>query len=119
MPDRGTPSKYYFDGNPVRHDEEWRRAIAAFRAAHAEVRRIEAATAGASMEEEEASLPAHDAASDAMGDALARLFVLPAPDLPALAAKLQLLFAHAIEPGAVEDDVVAALLADSRRLLAA
>jgi len=36
-----------------------------------------------------------------------------------LAAKLQLLFAHAIEPGAVEDDVVAALLADSRRLLAA
>jgi len=105
-------------GPPPRPGEElWADALGAFRAAEAEVRRIEAATAGRSADEEEAWLPRHEAACDAMGDALARAIAAPAPDFSAFAAKLELLFAHAIEPGAVEEDVEEALLADSRRLL--
>ncbi|HMC93080.1 MAG TPA: hypothetical protein VKI45_11525 [Allosphingosinicella sp.] len=98
-------------------EDAWARALAAFRAAEAEVRRIEAATAGRSAAEEEAWLPRHDAACAAMDDALDRLMALPAPTHTALAAKLELLFAHAVEPGAVDDAVTAALLTDSRRLL--
>jgi len=81
------------------------------------VRRIEGATAGASVEEEETWLPAHDRACAAMDDALARAIAAPAPDLAALAVKLELLFAHCIEPGAVEEEVAEAVIADSRRLL--
>lgn len=92
-------------------------ALAAFRAAEAEVRRIEAATAGRSAAEEEAWLPRHGAACAAMDDALDRLMALPAPTHAALAAKLELLFARAIEPDAVGEDVADAILADSRRLL--
>jgi hypothetical protein len=97
----------------------WYDALAAFRAAKAQVAAIEAATAGRSADEEEAWLPQHEAACDAMGEALDRTLAAPAPDLRAFAAKLELLFAQAIEPGAVDDAVAAALLADSRRLLAA
>jgi len=106
-------------GPPPRPGEEWARALAAFHAAQQEVHRIEAATAGASMEEEEEHLPAHDSACAAMEDALDQLLTAPAPTLGALAAKLELLFAHAIEPGAVDEDVATALRADSGRLLIA
>jgi hypothetical protein len=104
-------------GIPRPGEEQWAGALVAFRAAQAEVRRIEAATAGRSAEEEEAWLPAHDFACAAMDDALAALLAAPAPNLPALAAKLELLLAHAVEPGAVEDEYAEAVLADSRRLL--
>ena len=105
--------------SPLEGEGSWSEALTAFHAAQAEVRRIEAATAGGSAEEEEAWLPAHDAACGAMSEALERLLAVPAPSLPALAAKLDLVFAHAIEPGAVEDEVAEAVLGDSRRLLAA
>jgi hypothetical protein len=52
-----------------------------------------------------------------MGAALARAIAAPVPDLGALAGKLELVFAHAIEPGAVDDGVVEAVMADCRRLL--
>jgi hypothetical protein len=81
------------------------------------VRAIEGATAGGSVEEEEAWLPAHGAACDAMDEALGRVLDAPAPDLGAFAVKLELLFAHAVEPGAVEEGVVEAVFADSERLL--
>jgi hypothetical protein len=51
-----------------------------------------------------------------MGAALGRVLAAPAPDLGALAVKLELVFAHAIEPGAVEEGVAEAVLADARRL---
>jgi hypothetical protein len=81
------------------------------------VRAIEGATAGGSVEDEEAWLPAHGAACDAAAGALARVLAAPAPDLGALAGKLELVFAHAVEPGAVEAEVVEAVMADCRRLL--
>jgi hypothetical protein len=83
---------------------------------------IERATAGGSVDEEEAWLPAHAAACDtvegAVEGALARAIAAPAPDPGALAGKLELVFAHAVEPGAIDDGVVASVLADSRRLFA-
>ena len=107
-------------GPPPRPGEDhWDGALRAFHATQAEVLRIEAATAGASAEEEDNWLPAHDAACAAMEDALARSLAAPAPDLAALAAKLELLFAHAVEPGAVEEEAAAAVRADCRRLLLA
>jgi hypothetical protein len=101
----------------ARDDGSWNTALAAFHAAEVEVRRIEAATAGRSADEEEAWLPRHDAACERLDDALARAIAAPAPDLAAFALKLELLFAHAIEPGAVEGEVAEAVLADARRLL--
>jgi hypothetical protein len=97
--------------------DEWASALAAFRGAQTAVAAIESATAGRSVEDEEAWLPAHAAACDAAEAALARAIAAPAPDLGALAGKLELVFAHALEPGAVEAGVVEAVMADSRRLL--
>ena len=96
----------------VRHDD-WAGALSAFHAAQAEVHRIEATTAGRSAEEEEAWLPRHHAACAAMEDALARTLAAPAPDLAAFARKLELLFGHCIEPGAVEEEVAEAVMADA------
>ena len=100
----GTPSKYYFDGNPqagtptrpapspspwdpgLRRDDEqpsavlkWHRALARFEAAEAAI----AAVAGA---------PDHvyDPVGARHHSALARLLRTPAPDLAALARKLDL-----------------------------
>lgn len=101
---------------PPRPGEEWQTALAAFRAAAAKVLEIEAATAGYGFEEEEALLPAHDASCEAMDAALRRMLFVPAPDLAALAVKLELFFDHALEPHSVEEDVVAAIRADAGRL---
>jgi hypothetical protein len=95
----------------------WAEALAAFHRAGAAVAAVERATAGRSVDEEEAWLPAHAAACDAAAAALARAIAAPAPDLGALAGKLELVFAHAVEPGAVEAEVVEAVMADCRRLL--
>jgi hypothetical protein len=92
-------------------------ALPAFRQAQVAVQAVEAATAGRSAAEEEAWLPRHDAACAAMEAALARAIAAPAPDFAAFAMKLELLFAHAVEPGAVEEEVVEAVFADTRRLL--
>jgi hypothetical protein len=80
------------------------------------VREIEAATAGYSLEDEEALLPTHEAACDAMEAALGRLMLVAAPDLAAFAAKLELFFKHELEPNSVEEDILAAIRGDVRRL---
>lgn len=72
---------------------EWDRALAVFEAAQAAVREIEAATAGGSAEEEEALLPAHEAACEAMEVALQRMLFVPAPHLLALGIKFEAAFA--------------------------
>ena len=100
----------------VRDDELWREALAAFEAAAAEVRVIEAATAGHAFDDEEALLPAHEAACDAMEAALGRAMLAAAPDWADFAVKLGLLFEHELEPGSAEEEVQAAVLADVRRL---
>ncbi|HEV2746615.1 MAG TPA: hypothetical protein VGW34_04880 [Allosphingosinicella sp.] len=76
----------------ARNDGEWGRALAAFVAAEAAVREMEAATAGYALEEEEALLPAHDAACEAMEMALQRMLFVPAPDLRALGIKFEAAF---------------------------
>jgi hypothetical protein len=91
-------------------------ALAAFRAAQAEVLAVEGVTAGRSVEEEEAWLPVHDAACGAMEAALARAIAAPAPDLAGLAVKLELLFGYEVEPGAVGEGSVEFVLADALRL---
>jgi hypothetical protein len=50
-------------------------------------------------------------------EALLPAIALPAPDLGALAVKLELLFAHGIEPNAVDDAWLAAIREDALRLL--
>src|SRR3954452_24589881 len=65
----------------VRHDGEgdaWTEELTAFRQAQAAVQAIEAVTAGATAEEEEKWLPAHDLACAAMDDALADTLAAPA-----------------------------------------
>lgn len=97
--------------------DDWAGAMAAFLAAQAAVAEIEAVTAGASFEEEEAWLPRHEAACERMEAAAAQIFALPAPDLAAFAAKLDLLFAHGVEPGAAEEGWIEAVRVDAARLL--
>src|SRR3954471_2399935 len=101
-------------GNP---GEDWVEALTAFRAAQEHVSAIEAATAGSPFAEEEPCLPRHGAACSAMEAALARAIAAPAPDLAAFAVKLELVLAHAVEPGAIEEAVTDAIAGDCRRLL--
>jgi hypothetical protein len=103
----------------VRNDGEWEQAIAAFGSAQAAVAAVERATAGRSVEEEEAWLPRYDAACEAMAAALARAIAAPAPDLAALAVKLELVFAHEMEPGALDQISIDLILSDAWRLASA
>ena len=96
----------------VRDDELWQAALAAFRAAEAAVGEIEAATAGYSLEDEEALLPAHEAACDAMDAALGRLMLVPAPHLMALGVKFEAAFAHEMKTAPDDDLRFRALLQD-------
>jgi hypothetical protein len=113
------PLHHASHGPPPRLGEDWEEALAAVRAAQALVAEVEAATAGASVAEEEKWLPRHDAACARMEAAVARAVGVAAPDLPAFAAKLELLFAHGVEPGAIEETWLAAIGEDARRLLRA
>jgi hypothetical protein len=102
----------------VQGDGEWKKALAAFEAAQAAVWEIEAATAGYSIADEEALLPAHEAACEAMEVALQRMLFVPAPHLLALGMKLELFFEHQLEPHSVEENVLTAVRGDVRRLTA-
>jgi hypothetical protein len=99
--------------------EEWSTALAAFEAAAARVREIEAATAGYGLEDEEALLPAHDAACEAMEAALQRMLFVPAPHLPALGIKFEAAFDHELKSEPDDDLRFRALFMDIIRLHAA
>jgi hypothetical protein len=71
-------------------EEKWRRALARLEAAEAEVRAVERATAGGTAEEEEALEPVYMARLGEHMAALLRLMKVRAPDLPALALKIEL-----------------------------
>jgi hypothetical protein len=77
------PLHHASHGSPPRPGEDlkWRRALAAYAAAEAEVRAIEAATRGASFAEEAKREEAYGLAREAMYDALRDLLAVPAPDL--------------------------------------
>ena len=100
----------------VQGDDAWGKALAAFHSAEAEVRGFERATAGSSAEEEEVWLPVYEARLDAFGGAVRGVMRAGAPDFAALASKLELFFEHELEPNSVDEDIMAALRADARRL---
>ncbi|MGA9582430.1 MAG: hypothetical protein WBR13_10735 [Allosphingosinicella sp.] len=100
----------------ARNDGEWSKALAAFRSAEAEVRGFERATAGSSAEAEEIWLPVYEARLEALGGAVRGVMLAAAPDFAAFASKLELFFEHALEPDSADEEIVAALRADTRRL---
>lgn len=102
--------------SPANVGEQWSKALAAFRTAESEMRAFERATAGSSAEEEEVWLPAYEARLDALGGAVRGVMLAGAPDFAAFASKLELFFEHELEPDSVDEDILAALRTDSRRL---
>ena len=70
--------------------DRWKRALARLQAAEAEVRAVERATAGKPAEEEEALQAVYDARLGDHRAAVLRLMKVRAPDLPALALKIEL-----------------------------
>jgi hypothetical protein len=91
-------------------------ALAAFRSAETEMRAVERATAGGSAEEEEVWLPVYEARLDAFGGAVRGVMLAAATDFAAFADKLELFFEHELEPHSVEEDILAAIRTDARRL---
>jgi hypothetical protein len=77
---------------------------------------VEAACAGYRFDEEEEVLPGHRAAVEALSAAVRRVIGATAPDAAGVAAKVELLFAHEVEPGAVDPACVEAVREDLRRL---
>jgi len=77
---------------------------------------VEAACAGYRFDEEEAVLPGHRAAAEALSAAVRRVIGAAAPDVAALAVKVELVFAHEVEPHSVDEEVIAAVRGDLRRL---
>jgi hypothetical protein len=114
--EKAPPPGFTRSPTPSKLGEDWDRALAAFEVAETAVREIEAATAGYGFEAEEALLPEHDSACEAMEAALGRLLAVPAPDLAGLARKIELAFAHVIEPPAGGEDGLGTILGDARQL---
>ena len=95
----------------------WRRALARLEAAEAEVRAVERATAGGSAEEEEALEPVYMARLGEHRAALLRLMKVRAPDLPALALKIELAIDQEVGSLTGGELCLAALKRDVRRLM--
>lgn len=70
--------------------EKWQQALARLRAVEAEVRAVAQATAGGTAEEEEVLEPVYMALLGEHTKALVRLMKVRAPDLAALAVKIEL-----------------------------
>jgi hypothetical protein len=98
--------------------EEWQQALAAYLAAEAAVAGEEGRMAGASFADAEAAQEGYDRLGEAMDDALACLFAAPAPDVAALAVKLQLFCDHEAFTLSVGEDALAEMATDALRLSA-
>jgi hypothetical protein len=97
--------------------EKWQRALARLEAAEAEVRRVARATAGGTAEEEEALQEIYDARLGDHSAALVRLMKVRAPDLPALALKIELAIDQEVGTLTGGDTCLTALKRDVRRLM--
>ncbi|HEX2764816.1 MAG TPA: hypothetical protein VHM92_13360 [Allosphingosinicella sp.] len=112
----------------VRHDElegrpgekhrraRWSRALAAYRAAEAELGAYERRTSGAPWEEQAAIEEAHGALSGVMYESLRRLLKAAAPDLAAVALKLDLVVEHEVGTLTGGEACLGALRRDVKRL---
>ena len=98
-------------------EEKWRRALARLHAVEAEVRAVERATAGGSAEEEEALEPVYMALLGEHTSALLRLMKVRAPDLAALAVKIELAIDEEVGTLTGGELCLAALKRDVRRLM--
>jgi hypothetical protein len=109
----GTPARPAPSPSPgdpgLRRDDEWNQALARFHEAQAIL----------DSARSEPDQDAYDALLDAHTEALCALLVLPAPDLPALAAKLDAITAHQAWESTGSDDCLEILRQDARRLAAA
>jgi hypothetical protein len=97
--------------------DAWRRALARLRAAEAEVRAVARATAGGTAEEEEALQEVYDAGLEAHSAALVALMKVRAPDLAALAVKIELAIDEEVGSLTGGEACLAALKRDVRRLM--
>jgi hypothetical protein len=98
-------------------EEKWQRALARLEAAEAEVRAVARMTAGGTAEEEEALQEVYDARLGEHSAALRRLMKVRAPDLPALAIKIELAIDKDVGSLAGGELCLAALKRDVRRLM--
>lgn len=102
--------------DPARRGEDWRRALAAFEAAEGELRRFEAFCSGRPYEEQEALEDECGARGSALYAALRTLLRAPAPNVAALAVKLDLVVAHDVGTLTGGEACLAALRTDAHRL---
>jgi hypothetical protein len=109
-----TPDQVRSDGEETW--AKWHAALAAYRAAEAAVAGEEGRMAGAAFAEAEAAQEGYDQLGAALDEALARLFAAPAPDLAALAAKLQLFAAHEAFTLDCGEAALEGMVCDARRL---
>ncbi|MEA3045266.1 MAG: hypothetical protein QOH47_3104 [Sphingomonadales bacterium] len=80
----------------ARGDGKWEKVLAAYRAAEAALRECERRTAGAPWAQQDAVEEEYGDRLDALYRALRRLLRVPAPDLPALAVKIELAIDHEV-----------------------
>jgi hypothetical protein len=111
------PSPKATAGPPPRPGEDlWRRRLAEYRVAEATVAEVERCTAGAPWEEQDAVEEEYGNALDGLYAALRRLFRVPAPDVAALAVKIEIVVAHEVATLNEGEACMAALRRDARRL---
>ena len=107
----------YHEGDEQGQGGAWRKALARFHAVEAEVRAIERATAGGTVEEEEALEAVYLARLGEHSAALRRLMRVRAPDLAALALKIELAIDEEVGSLSGGELCLAALKRDVRRLM--
>ena len=96
--------------------EEWREALAAYRAAEAEVRGFEVRNAGRAFVAEDPLDEVYGELGDVMYDALRRLLRSAAPDIEAVAVKLGLVVEHEVGTLSGGEACLEAIREDARRL---
>jgi hypothetical protein len=94
----------------------WREALSAFREAEAALQAFLDRTAGAPDEEQDAVEAEMDERLDALSPALLGLLGAPAPDLEALAVKIETIVAHEGWSAAGGEACLAELAREARRL---
>ena len=102
--------------SPANAGADWESALAAYRSAEAGVRAEERVTAGATAEEEAAREEVYGERLDAMYDSLRRLLRVAAPDVAALAVKIELMIQHEVATLTGGEACLAAIRGDARRL---
>jgi hypothetical protein len=101
----------------MNHEEKWQQALAHLQAVEVEVRAVEQATAGGTAEEEEVLEPVYMALLGDHTAALLRLMKVRAPDLAALALKIELAIDEEVGTLTGGEVCLAALKRDVGRLM--